>query len=114
MPARRKAGSAAGRSGALHALAHIELNAIDLAWDIVARFGPIPAGFSDDWVQVADDEARHFDMLSRLLVISAAATAPCPPMTDCGSPARTPPTIWQPGWPSSLVLEARGLDGAGQ
>jgi uncharacterized ferritin-like protein (DUF455 family) len=69
MPARRKGGSAAGRAALVHALAHIELNAIDLAWDIVARFGAdMPKGFSDDWVQVADDEARHFDMLSRLLV----------------------------------------------
>jgi uncharacterized ferritin-like protein (DUF455 family) len=49
MPARRKAGSVAGRTALLHALAHIELNAIDLAWDIVARFSSdMPKGFSDD------------------------------------------------------------------
>ena len=55
----------------LHALAHIELNAIDLAWDIIARFAgwtdgpgagtspPLPRAFFDDWIRVADDEARH-------------------------------------------------------
>jgi uncharacterized ferritin-like protein (DUF455 family) len=49
MPPRRKGGSAAGRTALLHALAHIELNAIDLAWDIVARFSSdMPKGFSDD------------------------------------------------------------------
>ena len=49
MLARRKAGSVAGRTALLHALAHIELNAIDLAWDIVARFSSdMPKGFSDD------------------------------------------------------------------
>ena len=68
MPKRTKAGEK-GRIALLHALAHIELNAIDLAWDIVARFVDenLPKAFYDDWVQVALDEAEHFDMLEKRL-----------------------------------------------
>ena len=63
---RRRPGSARGRQALLHAVAHIELNAIDLHWDIIARFGAIrmPDGFYDDWVSAADDESKHFLLLS--------------------------------------------------
>lgn len=62
---RRKPGSAAGRLAILHAVAHIELNAVDLHWDMVARFShiPFPHGFFDDWVRAADEESKHFDLL---------------------------------------------------
>lgn len=61
MPKRGKAGSERSRFALLHALAHIELNAIDLAWDMVGRFGDgLPHAFVEDWVRVGDDEARHF------------------------------------------------------
>ncbi|MCP5373972.1 MAG: ferritin-like domain-containing protein [Hyphomicrobiales bacterium] len=62
---RRAPGSLAGRVAFLHAIAHIELNAIDLAWDIIARFAGdgLPAAFFDDWVSVAADEAEHFALL---------------------------------------------------
>ena len=55
MPKRRTFGSPAGRIALLHALAHIELNAIDLAWDIVARFSgaDLPRAFYFDWVHLA-------------------------------------------------------------
>jgi uncharacterized ferritin-like protein (DUF455 family) len=58
-----------GRIALIHALAHIELNAIDLALDIVARFASmtIPPSFFDNWMQVADDEARHFTLLRNRL-----------------------------------------------
>ncbi len=64
---KRSTGPGKGRGGLLHALAHIELTAIDLAWDIVARFvaDSPPKAFYDDWVQVAVDEALHFEMLER-------------------------------------------------
>lgn len=54
-----------GRIALLHALAHIELNAVDLAWDLAIRFpnSDLPRDFVADWVQVADDEARHFLLL---------------------------------------------------
>lgn len=64
---RRGLGSNEGRAAFLHAIAHIELNAIDLAWDAVYRFRGLPGDFYRDWVQVADDEARHFLMLRERL-----------------------------------------------
>jgi uncharacterized ferritin-like protein (DUF455 family) len=61
---KRGIGSAEGRAAFLHAVAHIEFNAINLALDAAYRFRGMPAGFYADWVQVADDEARHFVMLA--------------------------------------------------
>ncbi|HOZ34458.1 MAG TPA: ferritin-like domain-containing protein, partial [Tabrizicola sp.] len=62
---RRKPGSPEGRIALLHAVAHIELNAVDLHWDIIARFTgqPMPPGFYDDWVKAADEEAKHFNLM---------------------------------------------------
>lgn len=60
----RGLGSVAGRGAFLHAVAHIEFNAVNLAWDAVYRFRGMPAAFYVDWVSVAEDEARHFAMLS--------------------------------------------------
>ena len=59
----RGIGSTEGRAAFVHAIAHIELNAIDLAWDAVYRFRGLPAAFYADWVQVAHDESRHFVLL---------------------------------------------------
>lgn len=66
---KRKPGTPAGRAAMLHAIAHIELNAIDLHWDMVARFPDIkfPMGFYDDWVKAADEESKHFLLLSDCL-----------------------------------------------
>lgn len=68
MPKRRLGGDS-GKVAMLHALAHIEFNAIDLAWDIIARFAgdALPKAFFDDWVGVAVEEARHFAGLAGLL-----------------------------------------------
>ena len=62
---RRRPGSPQGRIALLHAVAHIELNAVDLHWDIVARFAhePMPMGFYDDWVKAADEESKHFNLV---------------------------------------------------
>jgi uncharacterized ferritin-like protein (DUF455 family) len=62
---RRRPGSPAGRIALLHAVAHIELNAVDLHWDIIARFTdtPMPIGFYDDWVKSADEESKHFNLI---------------------------------------------------
>ena len=60
---RRGFGSADGLAAFVHAVAHIEFNAIDLAWDAVYRFRGMPARFYADWASVANDEARHFMML---------------------------------------------------
>lgn len=60
---RRGFGSDEGRAAFIHAIAHIELNAIDLGWDAVYRFRDLPADYYADWVSVAADEARHFVLL---------------------------------------------------
>ncbi|RXR05396.1 ferritin-like domain-containing protein [Pseudoxanthomonas composti] len=60
---KRGLGSVEGRAAFLHAIAHIELNAIDLAWDAVYRFRGLPDAFYADWVGVARDESRHFALL---------------------------------------------------
>jgi uncharacterized ferritin-like protein (DUF455 family) len=60
---RRGLGSVEGRAAFLHAIAHIEFNAVDLAWDAVYRFRGMPPTYYADWVAVADDEARHFGWL---------------------------------------------------
>ena len=60
---RRGLGSVQGRAAFVHAIAHIELNAIDLAWDAVYRFRGLPSALYADWVQVAHDESRHFVLL---------------------------------------------------
>lgn len=65
--AQRGLGTPAGRAAFLHAVAHIEFNAINLGWDAVYRFRDMPRGFYDDWVSVADDEARHFTLLQARL-----------------------------------------------
>ncbi|GLQ07557.1 ferritin-like domain-containing protein [Sneathiella chinensis] len=62
---RRRGTSDKARAALLHAVQHIELNAIDLAWDMVARFTDegFPRAFYDDWVQVGDEEGKHFLLL---------------------------------------------------
>lgn len=65
---RRGLGSVEGRAAFIHAIAHIEFNAIDLAWDAVYRFRDMPARYYADWVSIASDEARHFQMIRERLL----------------------------------------------
>lgn len=60
---RRKLGSPEGRAALLHAIAHIEFNAINLAWDAVYRFRSMPREYYVDWACVAAEEATHFQLL---------------------------------------------------
>lgn len=55
--------TAQGRAILIHALAHIEFNAINLALDAVWRFAGMPASYYSDWLQVAKEEAFHFSLL---------------------------------------------------
>ena len=66
---KRKPGTNEGRIALLHAVAHIELNAVDLHWDIIARFSDVamPIGFYDDWVKAAAEESKHFKLVSECL-----------------------------------------------
>ena len=64
---KRGMGTTEGRACFLHAITHIEFNAVNLAWDAVYRFRDMPYEFYADFVKVASDEARHFAMLSKRL-----------------------------------------------
>ncbi len=57
-------GLAVGRAAMIHAIAHIEFNAINLSLDAVCRFTAMPRAYYDDWVRVAAEEAFHFSLLS--------------------------------------------------
>jgi uncharacterized ferritin-like protein (DUF455 family) len=57
-----------GRAMLLHAIAHIELNAIDLALDVVWRFAGMPEDFYRDWVRIAKEEAKHFLLIQQHMV----------------------------------------------
>ena len=67
VPKRNNLTSKEGQVHLVHAVAHIEYSAIDLALDICYRFRDLPKEFYDDWLEVADDEVRHFLMLHALL-----------------------------------------------
>ena len=122
MPKRRKAGSMAGRIALLHALAHIELNAIDLSWDIIARFAAeaegaagnafaLPRGFFDDWARVADEEAKHFLLLSDRLKALGSSYGALPAHDGLWEAAiETAGDLAARLAVVPLVLEARGLD----
>ncbi|XP_010909119.2 uncharacterized protein [Elaeis guineensis] len=70
MPKLGKGGSLQSRQAILHSLVHTESWAIDLSWDIIARFGrqeSMPREFFSDFVRVAQDEGRHFTLLAARL-----------------------------------------------
>lgn len=111
MPKRGK-GSQHGRIALVHALAHIEFVAIDLAFDMVGRFGgQFDRNFADDWLKVGADEAMHFALLDRRL-------------RQLGSEYGAMPAhggLWEAAEATAhdvaarlavvpMVLEARGLD----
>ncbi len=111
MPRRGK-GSLHGRIALLHALAHIEFSAIDLAFDLVGRFGAhFPREFVDDWISVGADEAMHFALLDRRLKQMGSHYGALPAHAG----------LWEAAYDTRndvlarlaivpMVLEARGLD----
>jgi uncharacterized ferritin-like protein (DUF455 family) len=110
---RRRPGSVQGRIALLHAIAHIELNAVDLHWDIVARFTdqPMPLGFYDDWVQAADDEAKHFNLLCDCLEAMGSHYGALPAHAGMWRAAEdTVDDLLGRLAVVPMVLEARGLD----
>ena len=70
--ARRSPFTPEGRAALLHAVAHIEFNAINLALDAVWRFAGMPAAYYRDWLGVAAEEALHFTLLREHLRTSLA------------------------------------------
>jgi|LWDU01.1.fsa_nt_gi uncharacterized ferritin-like protein (DUF455 family) len=60
---RRNIQTIEGRAAMIHSFAHIEFNAINLAWDLICRFQNMPEEFYFDWTQVAAEETKHFNLL---------------------------------------------------
>ena len=112
MPKRGKGGSARNRIALWHSLAHIEFVAIDLALDMVGRFGAEKSeDFTADFLSVAADEAMHFALIERHLATMGAQYGDLP--VHAG--------LWQSAEQTAhdvsarlavvpMVLEARGLD----
>ncbi|MGI4903234.1 MAG: ferritin-like domain-containing protein [Janthinobacterium lividum] len=107
----RGVGSRAGHAALLHAIAHIEFNAINLALDAAARFDNMPAGYYEDWLAVAAEEAVHFGLLCEHLASLGVSYGDFPAHDG----------LWEMVWRTrddvlarmALVprtLEARGLD----
>ncbi|MFS2318805.1 ferritin-like domain-containing protein [Maricaulis sp. D1M11] len=115
---RRRLHTVHGRVALLHAIAHIEFNAIDLAFDLVARFASDPripeperTGFISDWIRVGDDEARHFILVEERLNALGAHYGDLPAHNGLWDAARaTADDLAARLAVAPLVLEARGLD----
>jgi uncharacterized ferritin-like protein (DUF455 family) len=110
---RRRPGTPEGRIALLHAVAHIELNAVDLHWDIIARFGhvPMPIGFYDDWVKAADEESKHFNLICDCLERMGSHYGALPAHAGMWRAAEdTAEDLMGRLAVVPMVLEARGLD----
>jgi uncharacterized ferritin-like protein (DUF455 family) len=112
MPKRGKGGSERGRIAMLHALAHIEFAAIDLAFDLAGRFGAgFPPDFVGDWLSVGADEAIHFLLLDRRLRALGSFYGALPAhdgLWEAAEATALDPLARLAVVP--MVLEARGLD----
>ncbi len=110
---RRRPGTPQGRIALLHAVAHIELNAVDLHWDIIARFTdhPMPPGFYDDWVKAADEESKHFNLICDCLEAMGSEYGAVPAHAGMWRAAEDTATdLLGRLAVVPMVLEARGLD----
>ena len=110
---RRSAGGEKGRIALLHSIAHIELNAIDMTWDLIGRFftEPVPRSFFDDWVRVGVEEAKHFKLVSERLAELGARYGDLPAHDGLWQAAQaTGHSLLARVAIVPLVLEARGLD----
>lgn len=108
---RRRLGSEAGRAALVHAIAHIEFNAINLALDAACRFRAMPVEYFKDWISVAADEARHFLMLQRRLADMSVSYGDYPAHNGLWEMAEnTADSCLVRMALVPRVLEARGLD----
>lgn len=108
---KRRLGTRAGLIAMIHAIAHIEFNAINLAWDAVYRFRDLPQQYYSDWIRVAVEEAHHFELLRNRLIELAGDYGDLPAHNGLWEMAVR--TAGDPMVRMALVprvLEARGLD----
>ena len=107
----RGLGSAEGRAALVHAIAHIEFNAMNLALDACLSFDAMPASYYEDWLSVARDEARHFALLSDRLQTMGHAYGDFPAHDGLWEQAeKTAHDVMVRMALVPRVLEARGLD----
>ncbi len=110
LPRRRKT-QESGNASLIHAICHIEFNAINLGLDAVARFKGLPRQFYDDWIRVAFEESQHFELLRDYLLTMNFDYGDFPAhsgMWDMAKKTHHDPLIRMALVPR--VLEARGLD----
>ena len=108
---RRRLGSALGKVALLHSLAHIEFNAINLALHAVYRFQQMPSRYYGDWLKVAADEARHFQLLQGRLIKLGSAYGEFPVHSGLWEMAEnTAHDVLIRMALVPRVMEARGLD----
>ena len=108
---KRRLGTRSGLIALIHAVAHIEFNAINLAWDAVYRFRDLPQQYYSDWIRVAAEESRHFELLRARLVEMDSDYGDLPAHNGLWEMAAR--TAFDPMVRMALVprvLEARGLD----
>lgn len=108
---RRSFASEAGRIRLLHAFAHIEFNAINIALDAVYRFRRMPRNFVGDWLLVATEEARHFRLLAAELERRGSYYGACPAHRGLWDMVcKTRDNLLHRMALVPRVMEARGLD----
>lgn len=108
---RRRLGSDKGRAALVHAIAHIEFNAINLALDAAYRFRDMPRQYYLDWLSVAEDEVRHYGLLSQRLQVLGFTYGDFPAHNGLWEMAqRTADDCMKRMALVPRVLEARGLD----
>jgi uncharacterized ferritin-like protein (DUF455 family) len=101
----------AGQAALIHAIAHIEFNAINLALDAVWRFADLPEAFYRDWLAVAVEEAQHFELLTPCLQKRGFTYGDLPVHEGLWEMAeRTKHSVIERMALVPRVLEARGLD----
>lgn len=109
--ARRRVDTLPGRAALIHALAHIEFNAINLALDAAHRFAGMPPAYYADWLSVANEEAQHFELLNAHLATLGFTYGDFPAhngLWDMALKTAHDPLVRMALVPR--VLEARGLD----
>ena len=108
---RRRAHSLEGRQAMIHALAHIEFNAINLALDVMVRFADLPEDFYWDWWRVAFEESYHFSLLREHLQSMGADYGDFPAHNGLWDMAeKTASSLGDRMAMVPRTLEARGLD----
>lgn len=110
LPRRTNLHTEEGRRHMVHAIAHIEYSAVDLALDHAYRFRFLPHRFYDDWIEVAKEEIEHFKMLQSLLGKLDCKYGDLPVHSSLFEAAVKTPTLRSRMAVVPRHLEASGLD----